>query len=141
MESCFNGDHKTREGLPKPITLNLSEVVLDHCKCYSCGLVFATTEDLARHKAIEPKNVNCSMCSTKFITEKGMKQHFGKKHEKSRPYKCNICLKKFRNIYASRIHRLQVHMRTSRQSCPHCQKVVYNKYSLSRHFKICRNKP
>jgi hypothetical protein len=33
-----------------------------------------------------------------------------------------------------------VHLHTSRQVCTYCSKSVYNKYSLSRHLKICARK-
>lgn len=123
--------------LPKPVDLKTGFSVNEGFLCSSCHLIFLSDQDLNLHKTTEERRISCSMCSIKFLTIKGMKQHFGKKHAKSRPYRCSICYKRFRNVYASRIHRQQVHMHSSRQSCSYCGKSVYNKYSLSRHFKVC----
>ncbi|OMJ78755.1 hypothetical protein SteCoe_21366 [Stentor coeruleus] len=123
--------------LPKPIDIKTGTCVYQSLVCTCCHLIFQSEQDLQLHKTTEERRISCSMCSIKFLTTKGMKQHFGKKHEKSRPYRCNICYKKFRNVYASRIHKQQVHLHASRQSCSYCGKSVYNKYSLSRHLKVC----
>lgn len=128
---------KSSYQLPKPIDLKTTSYVNEGLICTSCHLIFLSEQDLHLHKATEERRISCSMCSIRFLTLKGMKQHFGKKHAKSRPYRCNICYKRFRNVYASRIHRQQVHMHTSRQSCSYCGKSVYNKYSLFRHLKVC----
>lgn len=126
--------------LPKVISPHLANLRAEGYECIHCHLVFLHEKDLNTHRSAAERLISCSMCSIKFLTVKGMKQHFGKKHEKSRPYRCGICFKRFRNVYASRIHKQQVHMHSSRQSCSYCGKSVYNKYSLSRHFKICTRK-
>lgn len=109
-------------------------------KCDSCGMVFALEQDLEMHNARMTKDIHCPLCSIKFVTYKGMRQHYGKRHAKIRPYRCNICYKRFRNVYASRIHKQQVHLHKARQDCMYCGKSVYNKYSLSRHLSICNKK-
>ena len=126
--------------LPCVIAPKLSESRTEGYQCQQCRLTFLLEEDLNAHRSTTERLISCSMCSIKFLTVKGMKQHFGKKHEKSRPYRCGICFKRFRNVYASRIHKQQVHMHSSRQSCSYCGKSVYNKYSLSRHYKVCTRK-
>ena len=125
------------ESLPSVYVLTLSTVLSEGYQCQSCRLIFKTQQDLNFHNSVPEKLIACPQCDNKFLTFKGMKQHFGKKHERSRPYRCSICLKRFRNVYASRIHKKQVHLHQSRKSCTFCGKNVYNKYSLSRHLKIC----
>ena len=129
------------EKLPKPDQLKTLSSLSEGHKCQHCDLVFESSCDLATHSLFQEKKFFCTLCPVKFQTLKGMKQHFGKKHAKSRPYRCSICLKRFRNVYACRIHRLQVHMHTAQQQCSFCNKVVYNKYSLTRHLGICAKKP
>ena len=125
------------EYLPSVTMPMLSSILLGGFQCQSCKLIFKTEQDLNFHNSVPEKLINCTRCTLKFQTFKGMKQHFGKKHEKSRPYRCSICHKKFRNVYASRIHKKQVHFHMARKICTFCGKNVYNKYSLSRHLKIC----
>ena len=126
--------------LPSPVVPTLCQNACEGFQCSLCRLTFEREEDLNFHRTSSEPLIPCQMCSIKFLTMKGMKQHFGKKHEKSRPYRCGICFKRFRNVYASRIHKQQVHLHTSRQVCTYCSKSVYNKYSLSRHLKICARK-
>lgn len=106
-------------------------------KCLHCLTVFETEQDLSFHCFSDQKFIACLGCDCKFLTLNRMKQHFGKKHVVSRPYKCLICLKKFRNVHACRIHKQQVHFHTARKVCEFCGKSVFNKFSLKRHLSTC----
>ena len=130
-------DQPKKPRLPKAVYLKISKIESDGHKCPACNLVFTTAGDLKLHSFTENRTISCSMCSTKFLTVKGMKQHFGKWHTAYKPFRCNLCDRKFRNIYASRIHRRQVHMHSARQQCTFCSKVLFNKYSMKRHLTIC----
>ena len=130
-------DTVVHEKLPKPLDPLITDSVNTGFKCESCLLVFMKDEDLKFHCSTERKKFPCGMCSILFSTLKGMRQHYGKKHAKSRPYRCALCSKRFRNIYAARIHKQQVHFHKSRQNCELCGKRVFNKYSLIRHLRIC----
>src|SRR5574343_873280 len=120
--------------LPSVQELKCLENLLGGSQCVHCDLIFASEVELSVHLSPNKEIFHCPQCSSKFFTIKGMKQHYGKKHSKVRPYKCQICCKKFRNIYAARIHKEQVHYQSSRLSCSHCGKSVFNTYSLSRHY-------
>lgn len=106
--------------------------------CKSCSLRFLTKADLTLHQTLESRKFSCPACLALFTSNQGMKQHFGKKHAKAKPYRCSICQKKFKNIYAVRTHKQQVHMHRNRQTCPKCNKIVFNKFSLSRHLEVCK---
>ena len=132
-------DVTSLDRLPKPFDPLLAGFDALGFKCETCSLSFARNEDLYSHQATEKKRYPCTTCFILFSSLKGMRQHFGKRHEKSRPYRCVLCSKRFRNIYASRIHKQQVHFHKSRQVCNYCGKRVFNKYSLIRHLRICSN--
>ena len=106
--------------------------------CKYCNLRFVSKADLSLHQTFESRKFSCPACFLLFTSSQGMKQHFGKKHAKAKPYRCSICQKKFKNIYAVRTHKQQVHMHRNRQMCPKCNKTVFNKFSLSRHLEICK---
>jgi hypothetical protein len=123
--------------LPSAIELRTLESLLGGSQCDHCKIIFSSQVELQIHLFPSKEIISCSQCPSKFLTVKGMRQHFGKKHAKVRPYKCGICFKKFRNIYAARIHKDQVHYQASRLSCEFCGKSVFNKYSLTRHLNVC----
>lgn len=125
-------------GLPSIQELKCLTNLLGGSQCVHCDLIFSSEVELSIHLSPDKEIVRCPECSSRFFTIKGMKQHYGKKHSKVRPYKCQICCKKFRNIYAARIHKEQVHYQSSRLSCSHCGKSVFNNYSLARHYKVCK---
>lgn len=126
-----------RNTLPAVQVVKTSSSQLSPYKCLYCELAFDSETDLSLHCSSSNKIVHCDECDNKFLTVKGMKQHYGKKHAVSRPYKCNICLRRFRNIYACRIHRQQVHFHSARKICGLCGKSVFNQYSLKRHLETC----
>lgn len=123
--------------LPAVHILKTSSTQLSPHKCLICGLTFDSESDLSLHCLSSEKFIQCAGCNNKFLTVKGMKQHYGKKHAVSRPYKCTICLRRFRNVYACRIHRQQVHFHSARKNCGLCGKSVFNQYSMKRHLVIC----
>lgn len=124
--------------LPKVLMLEQSVNKSLGFPCESCELIFKSKTDLISHNLEINQKFSCSECGAEFRSYKVMKQHFGKKHEKLRPYCCSICNKKFRNVYAFRIHKKQVHFHESRKICTFCDKELFNKYSLSRHMKSCK---
>lgn len=123
--------------LPKPVFLKTANNGETSHICETCQLSFNTAGDLSLHKSTEMRLISCSQCASRFLTIKGMKQHFGKRHSAIRPYKCGSCPKKFKNVYALRIHKRQVHLHLARQQCRLCDKLLFNKYSMRRHLVIC----
>jgi DNA-directed RNA polymerase subunit RPC12/RpoP len=125
--------------LPPVHELKCVQNLLGGSQCVHCELIFSSEVELSAHLFPDKEIIKCPKCSSKFLTTRGMKQHFGKKHSKIRPYLCQICSKRFRSFYGARIHREQVHFKSARMNCNHCGKSVFNRYSLARHYKVCRN--
>mmetsp|Transcript_3105 Transcript_3105/g.2820 ORF Transcript_3105/g.2820 Transcript_3105/m.2820 type:complete len:131 (+) Transcript_3105:186-578(+) len=87
---------------------------------------------------VESKEFSCTICSKKFTTYKGLKQHVGKMHEGSpKEIKCDCCDRSFKHKYALKFHMDQVHQKVTRVSCEHCEKEFYNKYRLETHQRYC----
>ena len=127
--------------LPSPDFLDSNMTSQNQPKCPQCKLCFNDTNSLNLHLFFEKQaGFQCSKCLKTYTSEKGMKQHYGKKHEKLRPSRCRICTKRFRNKYALKFHVLQVHEKKSREKCEFCFKIYYNKYSLNRHMSVCKSK-
>lgn len=79
--------------------------------------------------------LDCLVCKKKFKSEKGLKQHIGKRHSETKPVvSCHICGKGFRHKYAVKFHVNQVHNKTTRVDCTLCGKEIYNKYMLADHL-------
>ena len=126
--------------LPSPIFLDVNPTSKTKAKCPCCLLYFNDTLSLNLHCFLNvPAGFQCSKCFKAYTSEKGMKQHYGKKHEKLRPSRCKICAKRFRNKYALKFHIIQVHEKLSREKCSLCSKFYYNKFSLNRHMLVCKN--
>jgi len=80
----------------------------------------------------------CQYCVSQFQTFKGLKQHLGKVHDKTRRNaKCPVCAKRFKHKYAVKFHVRQVHERATETECQRCGKHLYNKYVLQSHLKTC----
>ena len=125
--------------LPSPVFLEADLTSKTKSKCPCCFLYFNDANSLNLHSLSIEAGFQCSKCFKTYTSEKGMKQHYGKKHEKLRPSRCRICTKRFRNKYALKFHVLQVHEKVSRQKCELCSKFYYNKYSLNRHISVCKS--
>ncbi|CAG9334325.1 unnamed protein product [Blepharisma stoltei] len=90
---------------------------------------------LSAISSFENDDFLCHLCHKTFKTHKGLQQHLGKQHTKSKEVvSCDICGKKFKHKYAVKFHINQVHDKITRVSCPICGKSVYNKYILSQHM-------
>jgi hypothetical protein len=125
--------------LPSPVIPKYSYHKYKTYRCLSCSLGFQNIFDLRMHQLVDSEeSVICDECNQIFSTAKGMKQHYGKIHAKSRPSRCSACKKRFRNKYALKFHFKQVHEQSTRQICAGCNIEVYNSYSLKRHQKKCK---
>ncbi|CAG9315193.1 unnamed protein product [Blepharisma stoltei] len=101
--------------------------------------VFSLVKMLLDAKLDHPKTIfKCRFCDLTFRKHKGLKQHVGKIHlTKNKNARCPHCTKRFRHKYAVRFHVKQVHTKTTRVVCEECGKVMYNKYLLVQHAKVC----
>ncbi|CAG9318113.1 unnamed protein product [Blepharisma stoltei] len=148
--------------LPHPRCLN-TECILLKYKCNQCSHCFSSLEDLSTHQIVTSKVIqipkqtdleeysddktyykslqytfNCATCLKSFDSEKGLRQHVGKKHpRKSKNMVCETCGKGFYHKYALEFHIKQVHDKVTRSECKNCGKTFYNKYILIKHMNKC----
>ena len=129
--------------LPSPVfpSTLFSEESKYACPC--CDLKFSNEIDLLSHKNTEyinlkkSKNIKCSYCTLTFSSFRGMKQHFGKIHEKKKNIPCNICGKLFKDKYAIKFHTQHVHETSQRVQCENCSFLCYTKYVYQAHKLRC----
>jgi hypothetical protein len=139
--------------LPKPVMPQLFENSNSEKRfvCGHCHAAFNLHEDMILHltagnpdaqyqKISECVTYTCLICNIAFNTFKGMKQHFGKIHIKTKTYPCGICNKLFRDKYAAKFHMQNVHDSSKRVTCNLCEKLCFNKYSFRIHFEKCLKK-
>jgi uncharacterized C2H2 Zn-finger protein len=139
MESIKMKEIKNQKlpGVNDPI---VSEGYKRH-KCPNCTLAFKYFSDLRSHLLIGTSKIHaCPECDQYFSSLKGMKQHFGKVHQKTRSSRCHLCKRKYCNKYSLKNHVVQVHSGLGRVMCPDCDKDYYNQYSLIRHSQSCRGR-
>ena len=136
--------------LPPPYLFQLStgeptEVLYS---CTRCKLNLYSLHELNLHQASESVNKErtesadslylCPTCNIEFASYLGMRQHYGKVHNKDRTARCSICSNRFKDIYALKFHKRQVHEKSTQIYCTLCNKSLYNKYSYNAHLKKCR---
>ena len=129
--------------LPSPIFPSMTDDCESKHACTLCNLKFLNENDLINHQSnetinsIKYKKSRCSYCSLTFSSYRGMKQHFGKIHEKKKNIPCTICGKLFKDKYAIKFHIEHVHETSKRVQCENCSFLCYTKYVYQAHKQNC----
>ena len=122
-------------------TLNSLEIhkhLLEEHKFDSEALKILSVELLSSKADASGNKNTCPVCLKVFKSFRGMRQHVGKIHDtKNRKRKCGICGGKFKDKYALKYHTKQVHFNATKVSCERCHQILYNKYHLRKHLKVC----
>ncbi|OMJ88391.1 hypothetical protein SteCoe_9713 [Stentor coeruleus] len=147
MDQNLEISSEARTRLPPPHIPNTCENTqkIKKYTCHDCQLAFCGENDFILHKTLglppkidSPENLaTCSKCNLEFASFKGMRQHYGKVHLKTKSLKCKLCCKFFKDKYAVKFHVQQVHDRSTQINCAICTKLCYNKYSYKTHLQKC----
>ena len=129
--------------IPSPIFPSTTDNCESIFTCNLCNLKFSNENDLLSHESNEKinsgncKKFKCSYCTLTFSSYRGMKQHFGKIHEKKKNIPCTICGKLFKDKYAIKFHTQHVHETSKRVQCENCSFLCYTKYVYQAHKQNC----
>lgn len=84
--------------------LILACIEITNCEFKGPEIIADTTQSHRKDNSF------CNKCNRSYANERGLNQHFGKKHSKRRKYhKCFICSKRFFTKYILKTHIKNVH--------------------------------
>ena len=64
--------------------------------CDGCGKQFKLKQYLTQHPSVhKERNFECSLCESKFPSQRNLKRHISLIHDQHKPFKCEICPKTF----------------------------------------------
>jgi KRAB domain-containing zinc finger protein len=114
-------------------------------KCSICGETFESRSLNMEHVATMHKDVklyDCTECSSRYITERGLKTHISRAHENTGGSICPICGKKLNSIYEVRRHTSFMHEGKARPKfkCTLCDKSYGTKRVLEEHMSVHEGK-
>ena len=116
----------------------------DQYICKDCGSVFLSRGGFRNHQSYvhlgrykrkgiiggKSKSYPCPDCGKILFSQRRLKEHIQKQHEKNAPFECDQCKSSFINARNLRNHKNQVH---TRQKCDICEQEICNVFMLKRH--------
>jgi len=114
-------------------------------KCSICGETFESRSLNIEHVATKHKDVklyDCTECSSRYITERGLAKHIIHAHGNNAGSICPICGKKLNSIYEVRRHTSFMHEGKARPKfkCTLCDESFSTKKTLEGHMSVHEGK-
>ncbi|CAB0020153.1 unnamed protein product [Nesidiocoris tenuis] len=125
--------------------INAVHMKLNRFECVLCEYVAKTPDTLAEHISDHTgvKPFDCSLCTMKFATKRGVRSHVRSNHTnlpEQFHFQCDVCLSSFRLPTQLAAHKEKCRETELPFLCGDCQKRFKTERSLRIHLSKCRNK-
>ncbi|CAB0020155.1 unnamed protein product [Nesidiocoris tenuis] len=125
--------------------INAVHMKLNRFECVLCEYVAKTQDTLAEHISDHTgvKPFDCSLCTMKFATKRGVRSHVRSNHTnlpEQFHFQCDVCLSSFRLPTQLAAHKEKCRETELPFLCGDCQKRFKTERSLRIHLSKCRNK-